>query len=161
MTISLRPVTRENWLACVRLQVHPEQHDLVAPNVYSIAQSKFYPDAEMRGIYADETLVGFVMWGEAEEHPGETWIWRLMVDARYQGRGHAHIAMQMLMDRWRAEGVKAVALSYAPRNAQAAQLYERLGFRPTGAVEHGEVVVRKVLNEKPDAAHEDADGNRT
>lgn len=146
MTVSLRPVTRENWLACAQLQVHPEQQGFVAPNAFSIAESRFYPQAEIRAIYDDETLVGFVMWGEdVDSNPGELWVWRLMVDARYQGQGHARATMGLLLEQWAREGAPAVYLSYAPANDGAARFYARLGFEQTGRVEGGEIVVRRDL----------------
>jgi diamine N-acetyltransferase len=41
MSISLREVTQENWVQVIRLKLAPEQEGLVAPNVDSIAESKF------------------------------------------------------------------------------------------------------------------------
>nr|WP_323126756.1 GNAT family acetyltransferase [Acinetobacter pittii] len=38
--ISLKDLDRENWIRCARLSLDESQKDYVAPNVYSIAESK-------------------------------------------------------------------------------------------------------------------------
>ena len=41
MTLSLRPVTSENWDAVARLEVRDNQRHFVAPNSYSLAQAAY------------------------------------------------------------------------------------------------------------------------
>lgn len=83
---TLKPITKDNWHAAIRLEVAPEQRKFVASNLYSIAQSQFEPGTVLLGIYnEDETMVGFLMYGPYHD---EMWIWRLMVDQQYQGRGY-------------------------------------------------------------------------
>lgn len=91
------------------------------------------------GIYADEVIVGHVMW--AEDDDGSLWIGGLVVDASAQGLGIGRAATQTLM-RWFVDehGERAIRLSYHPENSNAARLYEGLGFRPTGEVDDGEIV---------------------
>nr|WP_308738266.1 GNAT family acetyltransferase [Acinetobacter seifertii] len=38
--IDLKNLERENWLLCAKLSLDYSQRDYVAPNVYSIAESK-------------------------------------------------------------------------------------------------------------------------
>ena len=142
--IELREITAENWEQVANLSVHDDQRAFVAPNVYSIAESKFYPGVEIRAIYARGELVGFVMWGPDPVHtPPEMWVWRFMIDVKHQGYGYAKLAMQVLLDRLRTQpGVDAVFLSFEPHNIGADRLYSSLGFKRTGQVEHGEVVVK-------------------
>ncbi|HEX2204515.1 MAG TPA: GNAT family N-acetyltransferase [Longimicrobium sp.] len=137
--VTLREVTRENWRACVRLTVDEAQADFVAPNVYSLAESKFEPAAVPLAVYAGETMVGFVMYA-LEGTDG--WIWRLMVDRAHQGKGYGRAAMEEVIRRLRAlPGVRRIRTSFVPANAHAAALYRALGFHETGEVEQGEVVV--------------------
>ena len=83
------------------------------------------------GIYADEVVVGHVMWGEDDD--GSVWIGGLVVDASAQGLGIGRVATQTLI-RWFSDehGYRVIRLSYQPENLSAAKLYESLGFRPTG-----------------------------
>ncbi len=62
MGISLREVTKENWVQCIRLKLASEQEGLVAPNIASIAESKFEPHYVPRAIYSNEKVVGFLMY---------------------------------------------------------------------------------------------------
>jgi diamine N-acetyltransferase len=42
--IELRAITLENWKECVSLSLKPDQREFLPDNVYSIAESQFYPD---------------------------------------------------------------------------------------------------------------------
>jgi len=142
--IDLREITADNWEQVANLKVHDDQQAFVAPNLYSIAESKFYPGVEIRAIYAHGELVGFIMWGPDPAHnPPEMWIWRFMIDAKQQGYGYGRAAMQAALDQLRAQpGVDAVYLSFEPHNVGADRLYTGLGFERTGRVEYGETVVK-------------------
>jgi Ser/Thr protein kinase RdoA (MazF antagonist) len=55
------------------------------------------------------------------------------------------MAMEAVISRIRQqESRREIRLSYHPDNTVAAHLYERLGFRPTGELQAGEIVVRLV-----------------
>ncbi|KAB2889521.1 MAG: hypothetical protein F9K40_19760 [Kofleriaceae bacterium] len=64
--VKLQDVTAQNWRAVVNLRLADDQQRLLASNVYSIAQSKFDPDAHPRAICAGETVVGFLMYDVPE-----------------------------------------------------------------------------------------------
>jgi diamine N-acetyltransferase len=68
--VELRDVTARNWRAVVALELAPEQQGLLASNLYSIAQSKFDPDARPRAIYAGEVVVGFLMYDLEQQDDG-------------------------------------------------------------------------------------------
>ena len=142
MTMTLREITRENWLQCVRLKVAPEQEPFVAPNGVSLAQSKYEPEWVPLALYDDDEMVGFVMYGVSPEE-GKHWILRVMVDRRYQGKGYGRAAMRLLLDRLRTiPGCDEVAISYEPENDVARRLYASCGFRETGEIIEGETVAR-------------------
>jgi diamine N-acetyltransferase len=143
MMVELRPVTRDNLLAVTRLKVDAGQEHFVAPNVYSVAQSKVYPDWEPMGVYDGDDLVGFIMWGlDPDEAEPQWWIIRLMVDAQYQKKGYGRAAMQDALACLREKGARDVLVSFEPNNDVARSLYRSLGFADTGQVLHGEIVYR-------------------
>jgi diamine N-acetyltransferase len=59
--VSLREVTYANLFEVLDLKIKPEQECLVAPNSVSISEAHFWRTGWFRAIYADDTLVGFVM----------------------------------------------------------------------------------------------------
>jgi diamine N-acetyltransferase len=46
--VKLKKVTADNWEAVVELELGAGQEDLVASNLYSVAQAQFDPDARAR-----------------------------------------------------------------------------------------------------------------
>lgn len=142
----LHPVTKENWVALIKLQVREDQRHFVATNVFSIAQAQFGDDYEGHwdlhpfGIYDQEAPVGFLMYGHNFGHPRyEVFILRLMVDEKFQGKGYGRFGMQKVLEILRPdERIHAVGISYEPENAAARKLYAGLGFVETGRMLEGE-----------------------
>ena len=60
-TINLREITGDNWRATANLRVSPSQEGNLAQNPMSMLEAHYSEDAWMRAVYADETLVGFLM----------------------------------------------------------------------------------------------------
>jgi diamine N-acetyltransferase len=150
MSITLQPITRENWRTCVQLEPASDQRHFVAPNVYSLTEAQFYPGTETRAIYADDTMVGFVMWGtDPDDPPGEVWIARLMIDQRYQRKGYGRAAMELVLDAIRAiPECCVIKLSFEPENTGAEALYLSLGFEHTGEMNDGEAVMQRGCGEE-------------
>lgn len=140
MDISLREVTHENWKACMRLKVKAGQEELVADNLYSLAESKFFSNFVPLLAYDGETPVGFCMYSYSLNLQ-EYWILRLMVAGELQGKGYGRAIMEQLIARIRVlPGCDQIYISYAPENATAEALYFSLGFLDTGKIEDGEKV---------------------
>jgi diamine N-acetyltransferase len=137
LSITLRPVDSRNWGEVIRLRVTRDQESYVSGNMYSLLQAVYEPWWQPFAVYAGENLVGLALWGRKPED-GRLWLTRLMIDARYQGRGYGSAALSKLIGRAHAQGAAALYLSYVPGNAVAEKLYSRLGFLPTGEVLHGE-----------------------
>jgi diamine N-acetyltransferase len=145
-TVTLREVTKENLWDIFKLEVAPEQGSYVATNEMSIAQAYFDREiAWFRAIYADETPVGFLMLSD-DASAQKYFIWRLMIDARYQKLGFAKRALELLFDYVRTRpGAKEILVSYRPGDAGPQGFYEKLGFVPTGEMLEDEVVLRRDL----------------
>lgn len=154
-SVTLRPVTRDNFEAVTDLELHPHQREYLASNSYSIAQASFYPNYHTRAIYAGEELVGFMMFvvlDGVEDEEGEYGIWRFMVDRHHQGRGLGRAALQALLDEIRSDPAACkVWLSYVPGNAVASSFYASFGFVDTGIDEEGEMVAVLDLTMQPAA----------
>lgn len=142
MNVSLREITEKNWYEATKLKVAESQKGTVAENVYSIAESKFYPTYEIRGIYADEKMVGFAFYGfDTDEN--ENWIARIMIDEVSQQKGFGTKAVHLILERFkeRNEG-NYVKLSFVKGNETAEKLYEKIGFVKTGEIIDGEIVMK-------------------
>jgi len=148
MALELHPVTQENWNALIKLKVRADQKNFVAPNLYSIAEAQFgfeeegHWDLSPFGLYVDNEPVGFAMTGLNYDHSHfQGLILRLMVDEKYQGKGYGRIAMQTMLQRFRADDrIEFVGISYEPENHVARKLYASLGFIETGEMVENEVV---------------------
>jgi putative membrane protein len=140
-SVTLREITPANidWVGEVR--VVGEQRFHVASVAKTFWQASGRDDVWMRAIYAGEEPVGFVALRLRGE---EAYLARLIVDFRHQGRGYGKEAIRLVIEQARAlPGCNRVTLSHVPSNARVARLYERFGFRHTGAVDdEGEVEMR-------------------
>ena len=143
--VKLEDVTARNWHAVARLKLAPEQADLVASNLYSIAQSKFDPDARPRAVYAGKTLVGFLMY-DVDERSGEASIYRFMIDRKHQGRGYGRAALACALRELKDDpAVRKVSIGYMPENAVAKPFYASFGFVEVGKDEDGEIIAELTL----------------
>jgi diamine N-acetyltransferase len=137
--VRLADVTADNWRDVAALELEDDQRDLVAGNLYSIAESKFDALARPRAIYAAAELVGFLMY-DADGHDGRAVIYRFMIDRRFQGRGFGRAALQRALEEIRAlPGITTVSICYEPSNP-AKRLYASVGFIEIGCDEDGEVI---------------------
>ena len=151
MTVTLHAVTKENWQKCIKLKLAPEQEHFVAPNTYSLAESKFMPTFVPQAIYAHidgadgDTMVGFVMYGFYPDgvapYGQRHWIFRLMIDRKHQGLGYGTEALRIVLERLEADpACPDVLIGYEPENTVAAKLYQRLGFTVFGTAPWNETV---------------------
>lgn len=141
--VSLREVTRETVRVIMDLKVSKEQGKFVASNARSIAEAYFTETAWFRAIYADETPVGFVMISDV---PGEYYLWRFMVDARYQGKGYGQRGLELVIDYVKSKpNAKEIYTSHVKGNDRAGRLYQKVGFEYTGEMAGVERVMKLVL----------------
>jgi diamine N-acetyltransferase len=146
--VRLAEVTADNWWAVVRLCLAPDQEDLVASNVYSLAESKFDPDARPRAVYAGKRVVGFLMYdvsrGKGKSRKAS--IYRFMIDRKHQGKGYGRAALKQALDEIKqVPGIKKVTISYVPRNPVAKPFYGSFGFVEAGLDEDGEMIAELKL----------------
>jgi len=155
--ISLRPVDTTNYRQLIELSVAPEQQGFVASNVQSLADAYVWREAaQPYAVYSDDDLVGFALLfpfagdvdDESVPEPGTELgmvLVRLMIDARFQGRGYGRDALEAIVENVRDRGLPTIRLSVVPENEQALEFYLRNGFAETGAVHGGEIVMEREL----------------
>ena len=143
MAISLREIDARNFHQCIKLKVTDDQKKFVAENAVSIAESKVFPYLVPFAVYAEDELVGFAMYGR-DTDTGNFWLVRLMIDARYQGKGYGKAATRAVIEKLNEEfDCREVYLSFVPANAGAEKMYSGLGFERTGETdEDGEIIMR-------------------
>jgi diamine N-acetyltransferase len=147
-SVRLESVTSDNFEDVIALDPGEGNRQFVASNIRSVAQAYVYPEAEPYGVYADETLFGFVMLYPLAEHgdPATVNLVRIMVDARYQGRGLGKATMiEIIRVVGNRPNVRTLKLSVQPENSTAIALYESVGFRDSGEVEGGEKIYALAL----------------
>jgi diamine N-acetyltransferase len=156
--VSLREITDDNSDAVVALRVSAAQEMFVAGVPESIAEAAATPDANpwYRAIYAGEQPVGFVMlsW-EVTPRPGiigPWFLWRLLVDQRYQRLGYGAAALRLVIGLIRVAGARELKTSYVPGDGGPWPFYEKLGFVPTGEIDGDEIVVSLNLGRPSGAA---------
>lgn len=143
--VSLREITSETVREICALAVGEQQKNFVAANAESIAEAYFDESAWFRAIYYGETPVGFVMLSENPE-AGEYYLWRFMIDKRYQGQGLGKIVMAKIIDHVKSRPLAhELTLSCVPGEGGPEEFYQRLGFQFTGEVDDGEKVYRLLL----------------
>lgn len=145
-----RDITRENLSSLLRLKTRADQRHLVAPNAVTIAQAAYEPGSYVWGLWNDETAVGLLAMlhpGEAlledGDDPGAAYIWRLLIDENYQGNGHGRAAIDLALAKARDWGLPTLATSVVDAGDSNIGFYEHLGFRRTGRIVDGEIMLAR------------------
>lgn len=143
--LHLKTITKDNWIKAISLKVREDQVKFVATNVVSLAQLNFLENFHAKGIYFGEEMVGFTLYGlDEEDH--EYWIYRMMIDQKYQGKGYGKAAVQLVIENiqtMKEPHHQTISLSYESDNEHAKRIYEKMGFQEIdGLVIEGEQVAR-------------------
>ncbi len=152
--IHLEKVTSDNADDIVRLRVAKEQREYVATNSWSLIDA-YCSLAEGKpvfpfGIYNGKAPVGFIMLSYDNDWTGyehEAWLnsdeyrfyegkpyyylWRFMIDKRFQKRGYGREALKQALDFVRSfpsGEAEYCVLSYEPGNEVAKSFYASFGF---------------------------------
>ena len=130
--VSFRSIDKENFYPLLKMDPG-DGGKFVASNAVSLAEAWLYyenHDTHPFAVYEGDTLVGFMM--VHEDRPKE-----------HQGRGCGTAALSQFIALARESGkYSCIAIGYMEGNDRARHIYEKLGFRPTGLVEDGEIIMR-------------------
>ncbi len=143
--VKLVPVDESNYQACLALTVTEAQKSFVASNSYSLVQAYIHREtAKPFAICAGEEIVGFAM-VNVDTAKNDFYLWRYMIDQRYQNKGYGKMALRLVIDFLRELGATEIGLDYAQGNDVAERLYRGFGFMPTGEMDGDEIVMKLVL----------------
>ena len=151
----LETINGKNVWDILKLKVGKSQQDFVASNDVSMIEAyvalTHHGTAFPFGIYDGETPVGFLMIGYNlhEDWDDEIpdclkngyYVWRFMIDKKYQGKGYGRAAMTLALDyikTFPCGKADCCWLSYEPENEVAGKLYASLGFDETGETDGDE-----------------------
>ena len=145
--VHLREIDDANHDGVAALRVRPGQERFVASVAESLDEAAATPEGNpwYRAIYAGDEPVGFVMlsW-DVTPSPGiigPWFLWRLLIDERFQRRGYGRAALERIVEIVRAEGATELLTSYQPGDGEPWPFYERFGFSRTGRIDGTEVVL--------------------
>ena len=141
--IDLRPITPDNHIEARKIAVHPQQERFVASIDKSLADAYVWKDAMVRIAFENDQPVGYIVVFPFDDGGQRIVnIVRIMIDARFQGRGLGRELLDRTLD-WigtLTPNVDLIRISTLPDNEIALGLYGRAGFTERG-IEDGEVAL--------------------
>ena len=116
--VTLRPVDAGSWRDVAALTVAPGQERFVAAPTYYLALCAYGDVWQPMSVHdADDSVVGFLMWG-IDDEDGSCWLGGVLVDVAHQGRGVGRAAvveaLRTLRTRAGTCGVRAVVPAREP-----------------------------------------------
>lgn len=145
--IYLKPIDKNNWEEAIRLSVKEEQQTFIASNLYSIAEVQFLDHFYAKGIYLDNEMTGFTMFG-IDPDDNNYWIYRLMIDEKFQGRGIGEQVIYLVIEEIRRNNdanITFIMIGYDPENLTAKFVYQKAGFIETELSSWGEQLAKYSL----------------
>ena len=142
MSVSVRPVTKDDLAALFDLWPAEDQCQFVAPNAVTVAEAAYDAAAHAFVIWAGKVRVGLIGLvdmtevddAEPEDEPQSILIWRLMIGEEHQQKGYGTAAIEWAFDWARGRDRRRMSIEVVETNAVAIALYERMGFRATGVM---------------------------
>ncbi len=136
MSISFKPVTRDNWEDALKLKVFPEQQKFAPSAAESLATAYIKPWDEAVDpycIYAEDQLVGLFYLSYTPDSEDNYWIGGFIIDHKFQGRGFGKAALRNMLSFIPREhpNCREIKLTVEKENSLAQKLYHSLGFAST------------------------------
>lgn len=129
MGIELKPIDKTNYNDCIKLKVHKNQQNFVAPNIVSLVQAAYEPNLFPIGVYYNNIMVDFILYDLDSEL--NAWsMSRFMIDINYQNKGIGTSALKIFLEFFSKEyGHIPLYTSAEVENYAAISLYEKMDFR--------------------------------
>ena len=147
--VSLRPIDDSNRAAVEALRVAPGQEQFVSGVAESLLEAAREPDGRpiCWAVYLEEAPIGFVMIADDVASPDyiPQYLWKLLIDERYQGRGFGTATLDLVVEYFRGRpGVEVVTTSAGQGEGSPIGFYERYGFERTGEIWFDEEVLLRL-----------------
>lgn len=143
--MKLIPITQKNRKEAESLQVKPEQINYIESVVECMQEADEIADWHPVGLYVEDTIVGFAMYGNISETKyTRLWFDRLLIDWRYQSKGYGNQAFELVL-KTILENYPGIPiyLSVYDDNVQAISMYKKHGFDYTGELDtKGEKIMK-------------------
>ena len=153
--VTLREITAANRSQIEALAVTPAQEEFVGGVADSLLEAAETPNAKpwYRAVYDGETPVGLVMISDNiapgfPEYLGPYYLWRLLIDARWQGRGYGRAVIDLIVEYVSTRpGADRLLTSVVPDEGSPLAFYLKYGFTITGEVDesNGEPILELPL----------------
>lgn len=138
--VILKEITMENFLDVINLKLSDEDKQMVASNMFSLAEAYADKVSIPRAIYYEDQLVGFIMY-DYNQLEQRGYISRLMVSTHMQGKGIGTMALNAVVEKLRKyPDIKTIQISYHPDNEKARKSYKKAGFIETNEYVNEEII---------------------
>ncbi|MFS0674826.1 GNAT family N-acetyltransferase [Ornithinibacillus sp. 179-J 7C1 HS] len=124
-----RDIDNTNEAIVKNIKLKAGQENYIESVEECLQEAETYEEWHPVAIYHDEEIIGFAMYGSFGVNK-DTWIDRIMIDEKYQGKGFGRKAMLKLINIVSKEyGVNTIYLSIIEENEAAYNLYKSIGFK--------------------------------
>ncbi|MBX3011756.1 MAG: GNAT family N-acetyltransferase [Caldilineaceae bacterium] len=135
--LTVRPVTAQNWLTALTLDVHDSQRHFTASVERSLARAYIQPyhyNYDPHAIYVGSTMVGFYCFVYRPSDLSHCVLNGFFIDQRYQQRGYGRAFLEHFLAQLRRQSppYAELLLTVHPENEVAFSLYRAFGFVKTG-----------------------------
>lgn len=131
MKYKIIAVNESNREAILKIRMSDEQKGFIETPADCLKDAEEWPEFRPVGLYDEDRLVGFAMYGALLDSDGgcNVWMDRLLIDEPFQRQGYGRLFTKLLIERMMTEyGKQPIYLSVFDENSGAIQLYEELGF---------------------------------
>lgn len=142
--LHFKRIDESNEAAVRSVKLKSGQESFIETVDECLQEANEHPEWQPVAIYAGEEVVGFAMYGSFGSNK-DTWIDRIMIDEKHQGKGYGRTAMEGLIVRvCEKYGVDTVYVSIIEENNLARRLYESMGFEEMDERDpNGEIILQK------------------
>jgi diamine N-acetyltransferase len=147
LSLLIKPCDIANRKQIENLSVSAAQRGLIESNRDSLNEADQFQYWRPVGLYDNDLLVGFAMYGRCEED-SSVWLDRLMIASQFQGKGYGKKFLKLILRTIINEyHCSEIYLSYLPENQSVADFYASVGFKISGEKDpNGEIIM--CLNSK-------------
>lgn len=133
--IKLKEVDETNFDQVIDLSLPEQEQRLLASNVYSLAQAWLMRNVNQvfpYAIYSGEKVVGFLLLLK-DRKKQEYYIWRLMIDQKFQNRGYGKEAIRLVIRMAQSDDCcQCLRISYVMGNHRMRGILDSLDFISKG-----------------------------